>query len=239
MLKRFWEVDFSRGIAIILMIIYNWSFALRYLNIFSFDGWFYWFVFPRLIAIMFLFIAGISLVLSHGGAKKNVNSKHILRGLKIFSLGILITLVTWLLFPQDFIVFGILHLIGASIILAIPLLKYKKLSLLLGALFIAIGFALQNFRFDFAWLVWLGFIPQNFQSLDYFPILPWFGVVLLGLYFGNLFYQKGKRNFRIRDISQYSAVKIICLAGRNSLIIYLTHQPALIAILLILGFRIF
>lgn len=230
-MKRFWEVDFSRGIAIILMIIFNWSFTLNYFNIFTFQSWAYWFLFPRLIASMFLFIAGVSLILS-----RNRSVFHVKRGLKIFSLGLLITLATWLLFPQEFIVFGILHLIGTSIILAIPLLKFKKLNLFLAFIVIVLGIVLQNMRFDFTWLLWLGFIPQDFRTLDYFPLLPWFGIVLFGIFFGNLLYPKGKRNFRIKDLSRFSPVRFLSLIGRNSLIIYLTHQPALILLLLILGF---
>lgn len=237
-MKRLWEVDFFRGIAIVLMIIFNWSFTLKYFNIFSFESWFYWHIFPRIIASMFIFIAGISLVLSHGGTK-SAPSRHILRGLKIFCFGIMITLSTWLLFPQEFIIFGILHLIGISIILAAALLKYKRLSLMLGIAFIAVGFILQNFRFDFSWLVWLGLIPINFQSLDYFPIFPWFGIFLLGMFFGNSAYPKGKRNFRIKDSSELWLVENTAFLGRHSLFIYMIHQPVLILLLLLLGFRIF
>lgn len=239
---RFWEVDFSRGIAIILMIVFNWSYTLRYFNIFRISGgWLYWFAFPRFIGGLFIFIMGLSLVLNYNSLKdkKSVYSNNIRRGLKIFSLGLLITLVTWIFFPREFIIFGILHLIGISIILATPFLKSKRASLVLGIAIILVGLILQNFTFDFSWLLWLGFVPSNFVTFDYFPIIPWFGVSLLGVYFGNILYKNNKRNFKIPDLSRSIFVRGVNFLGRNSLIIYLLHQPLLLLVLFILGFPLY
>lgn len=242
MIKRLWEVDTLRGIAIILMVIFNYSFALSYLHIFTVNGGlFYWYVFPRFIAAMFISIAGLSLTLMYSQIKnkKETHKKFFSRGLKIFSLGLLITVITYLTFPEAFIIFGILHLIGISIILGSFFLKFKKLNLLLGLIIILLGIYLENFNFNFPWLLWLGFIPKNYFTFDYFPILPWFGVTLLGIYFGNILYKNGKRNFKIKDLSNSSVVKFLSFLGRKSLTIYLLHQPLLIMILLILGFKIF
>jgi len=239
--ERFLEIDFFRGIAIILMIIFNYSFALSYLNIYSFNGGFlYWYVFPRIIGGTFIFIAGLSLTLMYNQIKNKgqVHKKFFSRGLRIFGYGILITIITFLTFPQAFVIFGILHFIGISIILGSFFLKFKKLNLFLGLLIIASGFFLQNFRFDFNWFLWLGFIPNDFYTFDYFPILPWFGVTLIGIFFGNLLYKNGKRNFKVRDISNNYLINFLSFLGRKSLTIYLIHQPLLILILLILGFRI-
>jgi uncharacterized membrane protein len=148
----------------------------------------------------------------------------------------LITTITWLLFPQNFIFFGILHLIGLSIILATPFLKIKKLNLFLGVAIISIGLALGTFTFNFPWLSWLGFVPTNLSAFDYFPIFPWFGIVLLGIYFGETLYKKNKRTFKLPDVSDYSITKLIEFLGKNSLIIYLIHQPILMLILLLFGF---
>jgi uncharacterized membrane protein len=239
-MNRLWEVDFSRGIAIILMIIFNYSFALKYLNIFTIaDGLLYWYIFPRFIGGMFIFIAGLSLTLMHRQNKEVAHKKFFSRGLKIFGLGILITIITYLTFPQAFILFGILHFIGISIILGQFFLKFRKLNLLLGLLLIIIGFYLQSLNFDFKWLLWLGFTPNNFYTFDYWPILPWFGVTLLGIFLGNMLYREGKRNFKIKDLSNLSVVKFLSFLGRNSLTIYLLHQPLLIFVLMLLGFKIF
>jgi uncharacterized membrane protein len=190
---------------------------------------------------MFISISGLSLTISYTQTKNKAEAhkKIFMRGLKIFSFGVLITSITFLTFPEAFIIFGILHLIGFSIIFGQFFLKFKKMNLLLGLIIILLGFYLQNFRFDFPWLLWLGFIPKDFFTFDYFPILPWFGVSLLGIFFGNVLYNKGKRNFKIRDFSNSVAVKFLSFLGRNSLTIYLLHQPLLILLLLILGFKLF
>jgi uncharacterized membrane protein len=240
--ERLWEVDSLRGIAVVLMMIFNYSFALSFLDIYTVNGGFYyWYVFPRFVGAMFVSISGLSLTLFYGRIenKKDVHKKFFFRGVKIFGLGLLITIVTFLVFPDSFIVFGVLHLIGFSIIFGQFFVKFERLNLLLGIVIIASGIYLQNFTFDFSWFLWLGFIPKNFFTLDYFPIMPWFGFSLLGISFGNILYSNIERKFKIRDFSNAFIVKVLSFLGRNSLVVYLLHQPLLMLILLILGFSIF
>ncbi len=237
--KRFWEIDLLRGIAIIKMVIFNWSFTLFYLGIYTFtEGM----AFPGAAAAVFIFLVGLSLTISYSRVKhkksKEIYKKYFSRGLKIFGYGILITIITFITFPEAFIIFGILHLIGVSVILGQFFLNFKKLNLFLGLIIIVLGLYLRNFSFDFSWLLWLGFTPKNYYTFDYFPILPWFGITLLGIYFGNLLYKNGKRRFKIKDVSNVSIVKFLTFLGRKSLIIYLVHQPLLVIFLLILGFKV-
>ncbi len=231
---RFWEIDFLRGVAVILMIVFNYAFTLRYFNVFVVDaGWAFWWLFPRVIASIFIFLAGVSLILSYSRSKikgREVYKKFIFRGLKTFSYGLLITFVTWLFFPKEFIIFGILHFIGLSIILSMLFLNIgRNKTIFFALLFIAAGIYLQGFVFDSPWLLWLGFMPHNFQTFDYFPLMPWFGVVLLGILTGNLLYPKGRRCFRFYD--KISIAEPLCLIGRHSLLIYLLHQIVLIVLL--------
>ncbi len=223
---RFWEVDFARGIAIILMVIFNWSFTLRYYNLFLRGGLAYWYIFPRFIAALFITIVGISLVLSAG-------RNSFKRGAKIFSLGLLITAATYIMYQAQAVLFGILHLIGLSIILSAPFVKFKRLNLLIGAVIILSGFLLEALRLGFTPFFWL--VPETFITFDYFPLLPWFGFVLIGIFIGNSLYKNGKRMFKIKDLSKSTLVRPITFLGRNSLIIYLLHQPIMMAILLGLG----
>mgnify|MGYP005844632881 CR=1 FL=1 len=234
--KRFWEIDACRGIFVILMIFFNYSFALKYLGIFTLvaaSNWLYWYLFPRIIGGTFIFIAGISLTLMYN--KYHNLRPIVLRGLKIFAYGLGITLVTWLFFPDVFVRFGILHLIGASIILSLPFLRFREINILFGAILAAAGFYLQTISFDFSWLLWLGFIPHNFYTFDYFPILPWFGVMVIGIGFGNMLYPSGKRCFIIHESLKNPLACYLAFIGRNSLIFYLAHQPILILVLILSG----
>ena len=62
-------------------------------------------------------------------------------------------------------------------------------------------------------------------TVDYFPLLPWFGVTLLGIAIGDIIYCGDKRRFRIPDLSKYKPAKFVSWIGRHSLEIYLLHQP--------------
>ncbi len=239
-MERFWEIDVFRGIAVILMVIFNYIFALRYLNIYSFDGGFlFWWLFPRLIAGTFIFIAGMSVWISYSALKdkKPAYKRYISRGLKIFSLGILITAITFSFIPSSFVAFGILHFIGLAVIISPLFLRPSRKYLLIAAFAsLAIGIYLQNFPVSFPWLLWLGFVPENFSSIDYFPFFPWFGIFLLGLYSSGFLYNKSRRLFKAPK--EPASSKFVSLLGRNSLTIYMLHQPLLIIILMLLNYRI-
>ena len=238
-MKRFWEIDVVRGIALIRIVIFNWSFALMYLGIYNFS---IGMALPGLGASIFIFLAGLSLTISYSRVKHKKSGtykKYFSRGLKIFFYGMIITAITYALFPEAFIIFGILHFIGVSIILGQFFLKYRKLNLFLGLFFILLGLYLQTMTFDFSWLLWLGFAPSNFYSFDYFPLLPWFGLTLIGMWFGNVFYENGKRRFKIKDMSGNFIVRVLTWLGSHSLKIYLLHQPLLMLILILLGFKLF
>lgn len=235
--ERFWEIDFLRGLAIIMMIIFHFFYDLNYFGVqrINFRSGFWW-TFGRMIGTAFILLVGISLTLSYSRVKKRKTSwklfkKYFLRGLKIFSWGLLITLITWMFLKRGFIIFGILHFIGVSIILAYPFLKLRFWNFLLGIIFILTGIYIENLVFNSYWLIWTGFKPYYFYTVDYFPIFPWFGVILIGLFLGNLLYPNGMRRLKISDLSNFLFVKLFCFLGKNSLLIYLIHQPILVIFL--------
>ena len=242
--QRFWEIDVIRGLAIVMMVTYHLLFDMAFFGVYTQDvstGILWWLA--RLTAFMFLFLVGVSLVLSHTRAElKGQNQersgfffKYLKRGVKIFLLGILITMVTWIFIPQDFIVFGVLHFIGIAIILEYPFLNKKYLNLILGILFIILGLILAQFTVSYPWLLWLGLKPLGFITVDYFPLLPWLGVVSLGLFAGKTLYQGYKRKFRLPDLSKNHFTLLFSFLGRHSLLIYLLHQPLIILVLYLLG----
>ncbi len=238
--ERFWEIDFLRGIAIIMMVTYHLLYSLHYFGHYPiqvYSG--FWMYFARVTAITFIFLVGVSLSISFFRVNQEKRTglflKYFQRGLKIFSWGLMITLVTWFFLREGYIVFGILHLIGISIILAYPFLKIHFWNLPLGLLCILMGIYSKNVVVDFTWLLWLGFRPPHFYTLDYFPLLPWFGVVLIGIFCGNLLYPGYNRQFHLKDFSSFPPVKFLCFLGQYSLLIYLLHQPLIIIILNLMG----
>ena len=224
--KRYLEIDLLRGVAVVMMILYHFLFDLDYFNIYRInvlEG--FWLYFARLIALIFIFLVGVSLTLVY--YRKNYGFlDYFKKGSVVFGFGLLITLATWLFAREGTIIFGILHFIGVSIILGSLFLRFKNLNLVLGGILIGLGFYIKNFIVSYPWLMWLGLKFNNFNTLDYFPLLPWFGVILLGIYFGKLLYPKGKRRFNINLENKY-----LSFLGRHSLVIYLLHQPILILVI--------
>lgn len=235
--ERFWEIDFLRGIAIIMMIIYHILFDIYFfgvvkINLHSMP--FRLFLYP--IGTTFLLLVGVSLIISYSRVKNTLSEKEIWlkfikRGILIFGLGLILTVVTFFYLGSGFIIFGVLHCIGLCIILSIPFLKYRFVNLLLGIILVFIGIVLRTMTFDFSYLLWVGFVPRGFYTIDYFPLLPWLGVVLIGIFIGNTLYIGHKRSFHIPDLSSFKLSKFFCFLGRNSLAIYFLHQPIILGLI--------
>jgi len=236
---RFWEIDFFRGIAIILMITYHIFFDIYFFDLVKFDIHSVYFeILSYPIGTTFLLLVGISLTLSFNRykkefSKKRVAEKFLFRGFKIFLLGLILTIATFFYLGDNFIIFGVLHCIGLSIIFSIPFIRYRSLNLFLGLIFVLFGIILKNYTFDFSYLLFLGFRPMNFSTVDYFPIFPWFGFVLIGISLGNFLYPSYKRRFDIFDLSNFKLVKFLGFLGKNSLLIYFFHQPIIVGIIYI------
>ncbi len=235
--ERFWEIDAFRGIAIIMMIVYHGFFDLNYFKIkeIPIDS-LPWWLLARSTATIFIFLVGISLAISYSRVKdksdKNLWKKYFFRGLKIFGYGLLITGMTYFFLKEGTVVFGILHFIGVAVILGYFALKYKLYNPVLAGLIIGFGLFLNSLQAEYNWLLWLGIRSGSFYSVDYFPLFPWLGVMLLGLWAGSIFFKDGRRIYRERKDSLIS--RPLSFLGRNSLLIYLLHQPILILIIWLL-----
>lgn len=241
---RFWEIDCLRGSAVLLMLLYHFLYDLDFFRLadiqlrsgpFLYAG--------RSSAFLFILISGVALSISHsraldkeiGGNKVENFSKYLKRGFKLFFMGLLLTGITLIFFPEEYIVFGILHFFGVSAVLAYPFLKYGRENLFFGLFFGLVGLYLRERTFGFSTLLWLGFMPENFRTLDYFPIFPWFGVLLAGIFFGNSLYAGGKRRFKIPYTGKNPLFNFIRSVGQNSLFIYFIHQPLFLGLLFLSG----
>lgn len=243
---RLWEVDALRGFDIILMIIYHLIWDLVYFGVYQanlLSG--SWQLFPRGIATIFIFVMGLSLTLSDTRERQRRGQppgfkKYLLRGGKIFGLGLIITLLTYFFIGRGFVIFGILHLLGASIILASPFLRLNRwVSLVAGVLVLVAGVLVDRVVVTYPWLIWLGVKQAGVYMVDYYPILPWYGLALLGIFAGYTFYPEGTRRFTLPDLSGWPPIRGLRFLGRHSLLIYVLHQPILIGLLIALGFGSF
>ncbi len=240
--QRLWEVDAWRGVAIVMMVVFHlmydlWAFGGRE-EIVLYRG--FWFYFQRATAGSFILLVGISLVISYNralaqrGSAEGLFWKFLRRGLRIFAVGMGLTAAVWFA-GAGRIDFGILHLIGASVVLAYPFLRYRWANVALGLALNGLAEIFQGIKVPTYGLVWLGLEPPNYVFLDYFPLVPWFGLVLIGIALGNTLYPDGQRAFVLPDWGRYFPLNLLRFLGRHSLLIYVVHQPVLIAVLAALG----
>jgi uncharacterized membrane protein len=243
-MDRFCEVDLLRGIAILLMVFYHFAFDLDYFGLVKIDvnsGIFL--SLARLTVTLFLLLVGLSLYLSLSqaerlGQRDRFKRRLFRRSAQILALALCITAVTYLPLGHSYIVFGVLHLIGLSLLLAYPVLGMGWKNFIFGSVLIILGLYVPEISVDHYWLLWLGLAPPGFYSLDYVPLLPWFGVVLYGVGLGGLLYPGYRRRLSLIDqltISERTWIRLLCYLGRNSLVIYLVHQPLIIMLMILAG----
>lgn len=232
------DIDLLRTLAILLMIVYHSAFDLA-----EFWGWDIdvfgggWKVLARGTASLFLLLVGISFAVSHGrmmlaegdeviDARGHGYRKHLRRAMRILLAALLITIATYLADPRTYVRFGILHLIGVSALLLPLFARLREWNALIGVIIIVLGFRLLELRFGTAALLPFGFLPYNFHTVDYFPLLPWFGVILLGFALGHFVYIRHRRPlFPIKKLPSW-----LTFPGRHALAFYLIHQPILIVV---------
>jgi len=217
-------LDALRGIGICLMVAYHFAFDLAWFHMIEADFYDdpFWLFARAVIVSIFLALVGVSLVLAkraHPGPQPFWR-----RVALIAACAILVSIASYITFPQTFITFGILHAIAVASVLARPLIDFPRLALALGAAIIVAGTTVQLPVFDLPWLNWVGMMTHKPATEDYVPLFPWLGVVLVGVAAGAAL---PRLHSVIARVSRGSPAWLAWL-GRHSLIIYLVHQPLLV-----------
>ena len=230
--NRIWELDALRGVCILGMVavhgiydatelygLLNWTYPPLFLLVKDWGG------------VAFLLLSGVCATLGRDSTR---------RGLVVFGSGMLITAVTaagfflGLIDGSLVISFGVLHCLGLSMVLwpIFRKLEGKRLALL-GTMLAAAGLWFRKIALTTPWLIPFGLSPADFFAADYFPLLPNFGFFLLGAAQGKLLYSNKVTRF---PREQGAISRFLQTCGRNSLPIYLAHQPVLLAALALTQF---
>lgn len=227
---RIAAVDLARGVALIAMAIYHFTWDLEFFGyvppgMTAVGGWK---LFARAIASSFLFLVGVSLFLAHA---RTVRWRPMLWRLgMVAGAAAAISLVTWFAVPNGFIFFGILHQIALASLLGLAFLRLPALvTLAAAALVVAAPHFLRSPAFDHPALWWLGLAPMNPRSNDYVPVFPWFGAVLCGIAAAKVCATRGWLE-RIASLPTPAWQRQLVFLGRHSLAFYLIHQPVLIGL---------
>ena len=145
----------------------------------------------------------------------------------------LVSLVTAVTHGDLWIRFGILHLVGVSAFLLLPLRRAHPAAIAaLGAACLAAGPFVADLRVDTWLLLPFGAKPMGFSTLDYFPLLPNLGWILLGFCAGTFIAARAWNPPR-----PSRALDLLAVPGRYSLWIYLLHQPVILVVLWLLSAR--
>jgi len=218
--ERYVMIDVIRGGAILLMIFYHLVFDLNFFRLVAvpFIGSPYWIGFAKCIVFLFLICVGMGLALSHkDGIRWN---RVIKRFFKIGGWAVIITIVTCLLLPKNFIYFGILHCIAATSVAGVFFVRWPRLCLILSILLFIPDLIYEPKILSLSER--LGVHPA-----DYIPFYPWFGVVLFGIYLESIHFHK-------IQLRQNVAIRSLEALGRHSLKIYLLHQPIMMGLLFLI-----
>jgi len=222
---RYPAIDSLRGTAVVLMIAYHFCFDLNQYQLIQQDFYQapFWLGARAFIVTLFLLIAGISLSLA---AQNEGGQSRLKRLLKIAACAALVTLGSMLMFPQSYIFFGVLHFILVASLIGQLMLRYYWLNLVLGIVILVVGLYFTHPVFDQPWLQWVGLMTHKPITEDYVPLLPWLGVVLLGIFTGkNLL----ARPAWLKHNSPGQPMRGLAWMGKRSLLIYMIHQPILLA----------
>jgi len=231
---RIHAIDFIKGFDIILMVLFNYSITLDYFKLLKIpSGYLYHYLLPISIASIFIFMSGVTAYISYEKHGEELTGRYFIRGMKLLFFAFLITLFTYVFVRPNTIFFGILHFFAVASFLIPFFIKYHNLNLIAGFSIILSGVYLQQQTFNSPYLLWVGFVPDNFSTFDYFPLVPWLGVILLGIYYSGYIV---KKIAGIKFSSEFP--KIFMFLGKHSLFIYLIHQPVLILLLIVSGFKL-
>ncbi|HSV20967.1 MAG TPA: heparan-alpha-glucosaminide N-acetyltransferase [Casimicrobiaceae bacterium] len=220
-------LDALRGVALVAMAAYHFCFDLRWFGLahWDFEHDLRWVAARSLILGSFLLIAGASLVLASQRADAvRVFVRHWLR---IALAALLVTVASYAAFPQTFIRFGVLHAIAVTLVLALPLVPRPRTAFMIGILVVVAGIVVADARFDAPMLHWIGFMTHRPATEDYVPLFPWSGVLLAGIPLGHALLRRGPG--ALARVARLPS--LVPLLGRHSLLVYLVHQPVLIALL--------
>ena len=225
MKKRIWELDAFRGLCLIGMIGVHLVYDLTVLyKIITWQPPDIFVFVQRWGGLLFLLLSGICVTLG---------SRSVRRGIIVFIAGLIVSGVTYGMYRFGFsgksivIYFGVLHCLGVCMLLWGCFRKLPWWTLaLFGLAFTALGLYFRTLTVENPWLFPLGLTTQTFVTSDYFPILPNFGYFLLGAVLGKTLYRR-KETLLPGVNPKNPILRFLQWMGRQSLWIYLLHQPIL------------
>lgn len=211
-------IDNIRGIAFILMVIqhifYFYDVSMYYSTNFSHNM----FVSTSgtIARTLFVLLAGLSIGLnSKKDNNKNKIKNRVKRSLEIGLHGLLVSLVSYLIYPDFFVRFGILQFLAVGTLIMGLGSKYKGMPYAVIIICLLMG-NLKTTNNEILNLM-LG-LNNKHAMMDYFPLLKWLPVMALGVILGKNLKLTEKSNIEIFD-----KPNALTYLGKNALNLYTIH----------------
>jgi len=215
------ELDSLRATALVMMLVSNFVTDLNYFGIMEVEKGDQWWWLARATAFLFVSISGISYFLAH---KKQYDFlKTFDRTKNLIFWAFAITIITYVFEPSAYVRFGVLHLLALASIVAFPLARRPVYAFGLGIVLLLLPLS-SNPN-----LVWLGLQETGTFAVDYFPLNPWLGIFFIFLAISSQIYPDSKPLLNFKWPERW------LWFGRNTLPIYVIHQPILIGLLILSG----
>ena len=224
-------LDFLRGVALVGMTVFHFVYDLEFFGLEDRGNHrrFHWWLLSTTVAGSFLFLSGTSLYLAHFDG---IRWRRWGRRLAIIVLAAFaITLVTRFATPENYIFFGILHMIAFGNLVGLAFLRVPWwLAGAAAAAVLVIDASVAMEWLNAPGTRWLGLGSAAPLSSDYRPVFPWLAPVLLGFGAAGICHQRGWLQVLAMPGLEGGVGPLVRFLGRNSLLYYLLHQPVLLAL---------
>jgi uncharacterized membrane protein len=204
-----------------MMLVLNFVTDLNHFGIMNTETGDQWWWMARIAASLFVGISGVSYFLAHRLEYDFTKTSG--RTQRLIFWAFVITIITYIFEPSAYVRFGVLHLLALASIVAFPVARKPEFALGIGLILLIIPLSSNSN------LVWLGLRETGFIAVDYFPLNPWLGIFFIGLALASRIYPEGKPLIEIQWPEKW------LWFGRNTLTIYVIHQPILIGLLVLTG----
>lgn len=214
------ELDSLRATALVLMLVLNFVTDLNHFGLINTETGDMWWWMARITASLFVGISGVSYFLAHRLEYDFTKTSG--RTKRLIFWAFVITIITYIFEPSVYVRFGVLHLLALASIVAFPVARKPEFALGIGLILLIIPLSSNSN------LVWFG-LSETVIAVDYFPLNPWLGIFFIGLALASRIYPEGKPLTGIQWPEKW------LWFGRNTLTIYVIHQPILIGLLVLTG----
>ncbi|WP_395684995.1 DUF1624 domain-containing protein [Caenimonas koreensis] len=237
--KRFDSIDALRGVAIVWMTVFHFSFDLSHFGRLHADFYRdpFWTLQRTCIVSLFLFCAGLGQAIAY--EQQQGWPRFWKRWLQVAGCALLVTAGSVWMFPRSYIYFGVLHGIAVMLVIVRLTSGWGRWLWLAGAIALSMkplaeaahaAWPMLDFLNDKPWN-WLGLVSRKPVTEDYVPVFPWLGVMWWGMAAGQWLLRQ-RRSWVNAAVPAVASP--LSWLGRWSLSWYMLHQPVMIGAMMAL-----